>query len=528
MGRNLRALLVLGALALTGCGTAPREPPQLPAPPRERPGAAKAATYRAQAALEAQRAVRLRVAIRRARRSPTVGGALRLALLTGRLSAAEHASFERDYAAARSALTRLTGVRRSELAAVLGSLDVLAAQGQLRADRLPVTFLILRRNTAFWLRDALPAAGFRTQFGRDPAVFQYYPGRGLQLQALASWGRANGLAGACLRASSGMRRRAACPGATELRRTLDALLRLGTRRGGFLAWESYFAWGGGAPGWISGMTQSTAIQALARGATALGDPHYAAAARRALGAFEQPPPVGVSVPAPGGEHYLMYSFAPGLRILNGDLQAITGLSDMASLTGDPTALALFRRGDRAARRAVSGFDTGAWSLYSAQGREATLAYHQLVRGFLGNLCGRTSAPEYCSAHERFARYEREPPEIAIARLRGPRAHRPLRVRFALSKLSDVVVRVWSRRGTSLRLELSLPHGDHAFTWVPPRRGTFRLRIDARGPSGAPGAEQRTLRVVRPRPPRRAERERRHERERAEGVVARRDADYGAQ
>ena len=31
-------------------------------------------------------------------------------------------------------------------------------------------------------------------------IFQYYPGRGLQLQPLASWGRANAIAGACLAA----------------------------------------------------------------------------------------------------------------------------------------------------------------------------------------------------------------------------------------------------------------------------------------------------------------------------------------
>ena len=43
-----------------------------------------------------------------------------------------------------------------------------------------------------------PASGRR--FGRDPAIFQYYPGHGLQLQPLASWGRANAIAGACLAA----------------------------------------------------------------------------------------------------------------------------------------------------------------------------------------------------------------------------------------------------------------------------------------------------------------------------------------
>ena len=180
-------------------------------------------------------------------------------------------------------------------------------------------FLVLRRNTAFWTRAPLPVPGWRTTFEHDPAVFQYYAGEGLQLQPLASWGRANGLAAACLRSLRAERPDRPCR-RRRLAQTLDRLVALGARRGGFLAWEHYFAYGGGAAPWISGMAQATAIQALARGARALGDPHYARAATRALGAFEQPPPTGVAVRAPGGRHYLMYSFSPGLRILNGDLQ----------------------------------------------------------------------------------------------------------------------------------------------------------------------------------------------------------------
>jgi hypothetical protein len=497
MGRTRTAAALLVLAMTAGCGSA--APPSGPPAPRlDRPGTAKAATFRTVAARDARRAAQLRATIRRLRGSRSVGGALQLALLTERITPAAHDRMQHDYEAARSALARLTGTRAIELASVVRVVDDLAAQRRLTATRLAPAFLILRRNTDFWLHDALPFAGYRTKFGTDPAVFQYYPGRGLQLQALASWGRANGMAGACLRASPGVRRREPCD-ARALRHAVDGLLALASVRDGFLAWESYFNWGGGTPPWISGMTQATAIQALARTATALQEPRYAAAARRALGAFEQPPPVGVSVAAPGGRHYLMYSFAPGLRILNGDLQAVTGLSDMATLTGDRTARRLFRHGDAAARQAVRGFDTGAWSLYSDSGRESTLSYHQLLGTFLGNLCDRTRARVYCGAHARFVRYETEPPRIRLARLRGLRARRAVQVRFSLSKISQVDVRVWSKRGTSLSEDLSLPYGRHRLTWVPPQRGTFRLRILARGPSGPAGSVERTIRVVRPRP-----------------------------
>ena len=433
-----------------------------------------------------------RAELAKARRSTTVAGALRRALLARQITRAEHDRLRGDYAAARASLADLSGLRRAELASVIGTVDALAARHQLPTTRLAPVFLILRRNREFWTRTAsFPAAHDRTTFGSDPAVFQYYPGHGMQLQQLASWGRVNAQLRACVGG-------AACPRA-RLRRALDRLAGLGAVRGGFLAWEYYFSFAGGTPPWISGMTQGTAIQALARGAWLFGSRAYRRDAVRALGAFRAPPPVGVSVPAPGGRHYLMYSFSPGLRILNGDLQAITGLNDLAVLERSRGARVLYRRGERAARRAVSQFDTGAWSLYSAQGRESTLGYHQLVSQFLGNLCKRTGRRTYCAANRRFVRYEHEPPRIGIARLTGLRARRPTTLRFSLSKLAIVDVRVTSRRGVSLDRRLSLERGAHTLAWVPPARGRYRVRVTAVGPSGPRGVRGEAVRVVLPKP-----------------------------
>jgi hypothetical protein len=196
--------------------------------------------------------------------------------------------------------------------------------------------------------------------------------------------------------------------------------------------------------------------------------------------------------------YLMYSFAPGLRILNGDLQAITGLRDLAALGGSWRARTLYRRGERAARRLVPAFDTGAWSLYSQDGAESTLGYHELVGQFLGNLCRRTGGRPYCVAHQRFARYEHEPPRIGLARLARLRAHRAVRVRFSLSKVSQVALSVSGPHG-SMRRALSLPRGAHFVDWTPPARGRYRVRIVARGPSGPRGVRAEAVRVVLPRP-----------------------------
>jgi hypothetical protein len=492
---RLLVLLLLG-IAVAGCGAVVEPDPPRPAPPPpERFGALKAATWRGVAAAEAAAEARLRAAIRRARRSRTVEGALRLALLTGRVEPGAHDRLRARYTAARNAAARLPGARGAELDAALAIVQRLASERRLTASRLGPALLVLRRNAEFWTRAPMPAPGHRTQFGRDPAVFQYYPGRGLQLQPLASWGRVNWLAGACLRARAAARRRAACP-VRRLRRDVDGLLALAARRDGFLAWEHYFDWGGGIAPWISGMSQATAISALARAARALDEPRWARAAHKALGAFEAPPPVGVD----GGDHYLMYSFAPSLRIFNGEMQAVSGIGELARLSGDRAARRLFRRGERTVRRTVATFDTGAWSLYSQAGRESTLSYHQLLGTFLGDMCERTGRRVYCSAERRFTRYEREPTRIAIAPLRGLHARRTTLVRFSLSKVSSVKLRVWGARGISLSRDLGLPHGAHAVAWTPPARGRFHVRIEAQGPSGPPGVEERSLRIVLPKPP----------------------------
>jgi hypothetical protein len=377
---------------------------------------------------------------------------------------------------------RLTGVRGAELSAVVAGVRALAAVHALTPSRIPASVLTLRVNTRFWSRAPLPAPHFRMG---ATAVFQYYPGHGLQFQPLASWGRVNALAAAC------ERRR--CPRA-RLAHALDRLSGLAARRDGFAAWEYYFAFAQGAPPWVSGMTQATAMQALARGYDVLGAPRFKRTALRALGAFTRPAPAGVAA----ATHYVLYSFAPGYRVLNAELQAVIGLSDLARLTGSRRAARLFRAGERTARAEVSAFDTGAWSLYSQGGAEATLGYHALMVQFLDRLCDRVHAAVYCRTGARFARYEREPTRIGLARLRRPPVHRPAELRFTLSKVSTVRVRVWSRRGVSLSRALQLPRGGHAVAWTPPRDGRYRLEIDARGPSGPAGVARETIQVGRRR------------------------------
>jgi D-glucuronyl C5-epimerase C-terminus len=388
----------------------------------------------------------------------TVKSALAGARKDGSIGNDDYARYRDDYTRARTTLGKLGGVERGEQKAVIDTLEAIAARKQLTASRMPSLFLTLRRNTEYWgSNKPLPVTpppttdpkkrpctgdtgqgGARVTFEGDPVIFQWYRGRGLQIQQLATFGQANGLYQRCKDTTPDPAR----PCDREaFKATLDRLAELASNRGGFKTWEYYFAFGGGAPPWTSGLSQGTAIQAFARGYELLGDKRYKDVGHDALGAFEKAPPLGVRVSANGGSHYLIYSMSPGLRVLNGFLQATTGLYDFATLTGDAKARRLFKAGDKAARREVPRFDTGSWSLYSLGGRESDLGYHRLVRDFLDNLCDRTKVSVYCKTAKKFTNYQHQRVAVKVGTPKKARAKRPVTLGFSLSKISCTKITV---------------------------------------------------------------------------------------
>ena len=471
----------------------------------------------------------------------SVRTALRRALLTGAIERRDWARWRATDRRARAALRRLSGARRAELASVVGVVDRLASGGQLTAGRMPLAFLTLERNVEVWTRRPFPAPRRRMTFGRDPAVFQYYAGAGVQHHPLGSAGQINALVQPCLRRREALdrrriaRARAAAAGRRtgappveagavrvpircheqRVRRALDRLAELSSRRGDFAAWEYLFDYGAGRAPWVSGMAQATAAQALARGAQAFDESRYRELAIASLGAFEAAPPLGVAIRDGGGRHYLMYSFDPGLKILNGFLQSLIGLHDVGELARSPRARRLFRLGERAARPTIRGYDTGAWSLYSAAGRESTLDYHRLVTGFLEGMCERTDEPDYCAPGRRFARYLTEPPEVRVGVSPRLRAGRRAVVAFRVSKLSAVRVSVLRGSRHVVRRALSVPRGRFTVPWAPARGGRYVVRVQATGPEGLQEVIRETVRVkARPKPKPKPEVEKPERRERA--------------
>ncbi len=355
LGALVRGLLLGGlviaqlafALPATAATTGPQARPVRPAPRSARPHA-------------------------RASRGPTVYGALQSLQRSGALSAEAYGEDAATYTAALSAVKRLSGTRGSELASVIANVQQIAAAGGLIPSRLPATMLTLESNVQWWSREPLPAVHQHVVVPGSHLVWEYYPGQGIEIQWLATFGEANGYY------DNGHDN-------TQLRELLEEAIPLATQRAGGIAWEYFFHFDGGSPPWTSGLSQGTALEALARAGVRLKEPAFTEAAKRALGIFQTPPPSGVRVSQPAGTLYAEYTYAPTDRILNGFIQALNGLYEYAKLTGDPLGRQLFEAGDAEARAIVPAYDTGAWSKYD-QYSESNLNYHELLTEFLEHLC----------------------------------------------------------------------------------------------------------------------------------------------
>src|SRR5215207_5582680 len=411
----------------------------------------------------------------------------------------DQATYDADravHADVKRTIRSLRGARRAELAGALASVEGMAARGALRASRLYPLFLTLQRNREWWSSQPLLASGQRVTFAGSELVWQYVPGQGLQLHPLANFGKLNAYA-------KGGRRNNARNGLL-----LDELMSIAVPRGGGLAWEYYFAFDGGRPPWVSSLAQGTGLQAIARSAKKLQRmPELLPRIRDGLKLFEQSPPTGVRVETQGGAHYAQYSFWPSLRIINGFVQSLVGLYDVAQITGDARAARLFAEGDRAARAELPRFDTGAWSLYSRDAitRESDLHYHTLLRDFLTSLCDRTDTDVYCTAESHFTGYLTTPPELALrtTRLRGGATST---LRFSLSKISRASVRVTTPSGRTVLAVAAgvVGRGTRSVAWrVPRRAGYYTVRIDATDLAGNAARFEGPVEVLKPKRRKRA-------------------------
>jgi hypothetical protein len=444
----------------------------------------------------------------RVARGPTVYGALQSLHRSGALSAEAYGEDSATYTAALSAAKRLSGTRRTELESVIANVQQIAASGQLSASRLPAAMLTLESNVHWWSHEPLPAADQHVSVPGSHLVWEYYPGQGIEIQWLATFGEANGYY------DDGHEN-------TQLREVLEEAIPLATQRAGGIAWEYFFHFDGGAPPWTSGLSQGTALQALSRAYVRLKEPAFLTAAKQALGIFQTPPPAGVRVAQAAGTLYAEYTYAPTDRILNGFIQALNGLYEYAKLTGDPLGRQLFEAGDAEARAITPSYDTGAWSKYD-QYTESSLNYHELLTEFLQSLCQRASEGEptlapstkpatpppaasgspttttsggatasaaqagaaipgdqiYCTTAQRFTADLHTPPAIALLTRTLPEGVRG-GVQVSLSKVATVSLTIRQGGRVVWTNSALVESGRPRLLWVTPRKpGSYSVSIAA--------------------------------------------------
>ena len=307
-------------------------------------------------------------------------------------------------------------IRRRELIASLNIVRGMAARGVLAPDVMPMAFLTIERNADWWATHGPPTSGgspgekgaagrrckplripkkkkhkrahaARLTFPNSSVVFQWYPGMGLQVQVNGTFAAINTLFAESTEESK-----------AQARDALDEMLALAQRRGDAITWDYLFPFGGALPPWSSGLSQATAIRAYLK-----ADRYGTALQIAAL--FGVRAPLGIRVPlGADGNWYALYSFAPGERVLNAQLNAVIALHDLVRVTKDPKIAALEAEGLRAARRHIKRFDVaGVWSRYEEGGSPADLNYHVLNRDLAGALCRRTGEAAICKASDSFAR-----------------------------------------------------------------------------------------------------------------------------
>jgi hypothetical protein len=269
----------------------------------------------------------------------------------------------------------------------------MARSHRINKDRLAPLFATLGNNAKWFRHNGPGAVGTDRRFGGSRIIFQYFDGIGWQFHPLSNFAKLN----AIWTVDTTPARRAQRKFAREL-------IRWGVHRNGALTWEYYFGFSGSRAPWISAISQGTAIQSLARVAYRMHNRSMMRAAKLGARSFNQSATLGVRVQRDGGYHYLGYSGARHLIILNMFLQSLDGLHDYSIIGKDNHARHLYRKGIAAAKVETPMFDTGSWSLYSLNGEKTDMHYHLLTIQFLDKLCKNTRMSVFCDTRDKFKSY----------------------------------------------------------------------------------------------------------------------------
>ena len=372
---------------------------------------------------------------------------LKSAQAVGRVDAATASSARAEIARAAHLIRTLPNGRGYHVEVALD--EAASFKAALTEPRALELYGALKENDDYFSEHWAPA-DLTDEVGSDGVVYRYFGGYCFRFHPLANFGVLNA--------------RVAAGDIAGTQQLADALIERGVyQKGGGIAWEYDFSFGGGRAPWLSGMAQSVAAQAFAAAAALVTD--RSTAYMKEATAAERVIPNKLMTSVAAGPWIKLYGFS-SLIVFNAQLQSTLSLQSFATASGDTAAAALAKRMENAAYATLPRFDTGYWSYYSLPDEPSPVTYHQFVVSLLKKLAA--TDPRFADAAKRFAAYEKEPPA------------------FQLENAGVGEVRFWLSKPASVRLEsnagptksIALNGGWHTVTWAPKQPGIYPVHVTA--------------------------------------------------
>jgi len=376
---------------------------------------------------------------------------------------------------ARTLATDLGGSRAVALKAIIKSATQIGNQAAFSPALARIVFLELQSNVTYLASHALPSTGTRIRI--DGVVYESYRGQGLRIQPLGTYF-------AILEPGQGIVSEGGVGAA------MTSAQKIVLTDGESYTLPYLFSWMGHAPNWQSAMAEGVAASAGLSAWNRTGDDTFLDSAMRfGNGALND----AITVEN-NGLWFPLYVFAPSYRVLNGHMQAVLSMNDLADATGDDGFADAFSRGVATTKAVLPTYDTGGWGRY-AIGEDAPVKYMTLMATQLKELGQITGDPAFTDMGNKFTADLTTPPVIAgpaeppkPLKLKKFKRQKPfIKLRIVRDKPVTLTLRFFTKQGKSAGVGpvvISVSSGASRIKLnLPTKAGRYSIRADAKDWAG---------------------------------------------
>lgn len=391
------------------------------------------------------------------------------------VASADHTAALASVARAKETAKQLGGTRAEAINAVVASLTRMAARDVFTADLSRVAFLELDANTDYLSTHALPSSGTRIRI--DGVVYESYTRQGLRIQPLGTY-FAIREPGHVIVAEGGA--------GVAMTSAQKIVLAVGDSNN----LPYLFPYSGTQPPWYSAMAEGVAASAGISVWNRNGDDTFL---DQALRFGNSALAFGLTV-EDNGLWFPLYVSKPDYRVLNGHLQTVLAMNDLADATGDDGFADAFTRSVGTTKAVLPKYDTGGWGRY-AIGQDARVKYMTLMARQLKELGQVTGDPAFTDMGNRFTADLKTPPVIAGPatppkpfKLKKFKQQKPfIKLRIVRDKPVTLTLRVFTKKGKSAGVGpvvISVSSGASRIKLnLPTKAGRYSIRADAKDWAG---------------------------------------------